>query len=421
MLLEKPLLLPAFQRRASPAEERDRRQRYRSADPTRGCSAPGCALAQVEIGLVPPRTAGQDAGPRGALPRGFIGTRCRLSRAGESPQPKAAPVLLKHPVSMRQREERGGQEGRLGCTLPPGAARAPGRGKIHASPRWVKSHQPEQPGAPPSAERPPHPPARHPPGAGFRAVAQPRRTGVGHQHRSDRAEPTPRPARPLLAAAPSPGRAGGFIQPRRSPPRCRKGGFPTADGCSRFPRRGRREELGAFPIGKSFCWEKSRFPGLAAKPAGTVEGTRRRHRDLPSRGGLCWVTPSAPVSASPGRLAALPVPPLGSALGFPPTPTSGARAGRGRPADLVGTAVLCRVGGGNRPVPPGTAPARAHPRRPPAPSPSPPQQRDPVPLPRCGAVAVTPLVSPTLVFHPQFLFRAISAWPRGQFLHVSRE
>lgn len=154
--------------------------------------------------------------------------------------------------------------------------------------RWVKYHQPEQLVAPSSAERPPHPAARHPPGHRFLRPWQSPGTPVMDTSTA-RTATNPPYVLPGLSSPQLPARdvPAGLYSPTAPRRDAGKGGFPTADGCSRFPRRrGRREELRAFPIGKSLCWEKSRFPGLAAKPTGTVEGTRHRHQDLLSRGAV---------------------------------------------------------------------------------------------------------------------------------------
>lgn len=97
-------------------------------------------------------------------------------------------------------------------------------------------------------------------------------------HLSDRNKSIRHPTWPLLAAAPGPGCAGGFIGPPSAPTKTRgREIFPRLTGAPDSPEAAgytHRERLGVFfLIGKGLCWERSRFPGLAAKPTGTAAGT----------------------------------------------------------------------------------------------------------------------------------------------------
>lgn len=217
--------------------------------------------------------------------------------------------------------------------------------------------------------------------------------------------------------------------------------FPMANGCSRFPQSGQLHPSGKawvfFPIGKSLCWERSRFPGLAAKPTGTAavaggwggDEMQAPKSTCPRGGGwLCRVPPPTLRSFSRvmhpcalGHLDALPACPPGSTLVFPLILIRWAKKSHDLPADLVGKALAATVGDGNHPRSPGNSSGK-HPSEMlthSEPFPFPAKGPFPSLLLRGGAVAL--LVSHPLVFHTQFLFCMISAWPGVRFLCVSRK
>lgn len=121
------------------------------------------------------------------------------------------------------------------------------------------------------SEPPPSQAQEHPPGANSphpvpEATHGSPATGSLHGSQS---RPDPCPILPGLSSAQLPARdvPRVFMAPSL-PPGCGEGDFPMAQELSHFPHRERIREF--FLIRKSFCWERSRFPGPGAKSMGTV-------------------------------------------------------------------------------------------------------------------------------------------------------